>query len=167
MSVMITNGNNVHSPEAHAEVTAGKIIDIAESASTDKQRAGREIRKAVEAIILAHHVGVHEDEQRKLSSQGSEHARSELVEVSVEDPDTGEVRRELVHQCDSSHHDDGCRAILDELVAAAAGTVLASHFQRPEVQEAILAELHHETRSQMVVHRMVHERGVELAKKGN
>lgn len=150
--VMITEGNNVHSPEYHAEVTAAKIIQIAESASPEKVSAARDLRKKIETILVDHHQDVHDDEQGKMSD---EHAVSETAEVDDVDTDGNPVKV-TVHRIDTAHHTDSCENIYREIVRASQGTVLASHFQKQEVREAVLTELHHETRSQMLVHRLVH-----------
>ena len=130
--VMITNGNNFHPADYHAEVTAEKIVVVGETASSGQVSASRELRKKVEAILTRHHIGVEDDEQAKLKEHGM--AR-------------------LDHPLDASPHitDD----IVQEIDAAARGTVLENHFSRADVQGVITEILHHETRSQMHVHRMV------------
>lgn len=143
MTVMITNGNNVHDPEYHAEVTARKIVVIGESASDEKKIAGRALIKAVERILIGHHQSVHDTEQAHLSTKGAARYDAEL---------------------DAAEHFDADNSLLVEIVAATKGTVLESHYARQEVQQAVLSELHHETRSQMQVHRLVHERAAELSR---
>ena len=144
MRVMITNGNNVHPADYHAEVTADKIVVVAETASAEIVQASREFRKKVEAILVAHHSDVHAKEQAALAAQGLARCEQEL---------------------DSSEHVD--EAVVAEIAAAAKGTLLEAHFARADVQGAILDVLHHETRSQMNVHRLVHKRAAELAGKAS
>lgn len=139
--VMITNGNNVHAPDYHAEVTAEKITLLAETASAETISATRDLRKKFEAILTSHHQGAHDAEQSALKTEG--------------------VARYKVELDATPHVNDG---LVKQLVAAAVGTPLEAHFAKPEVQAAILSELHHETRSQMNVHRLVHARAAELAK---
>lgn len=121
-----------HPPDYHAEITAEKLIVVAETASPELQRAGRDLRKKVEAILLSHHTKVHDDEQAKLKQYG-------------------------IGRLDYPLESDVSDAILHEIVAASRGSILESHFARPDVQEVLMNELHHETRSQMQVHRHVHE----------
>lgn len=141
--VMTTDRNpdgtlSVHSPDYHAEVTAEKIIVVGETASDAQVSASRDLRKKVEAILIAHHQDTHDAEVAALAEHGAARYDHDL-EASVDD------------------------AVLKEIVAAARGTVLEAHFARPDVQEAILAELHHETRSQMRVHRTVHQANAEAS----
>lgn len=145
MTVMITNGNNVHSPAQHAEVTATKILEIAKRTYPEEGVfIDFDVRKKVEAALLAHHSEVHNDEQSKIAKKGVEHCNSDL---------------------DSSHHADACDEIYAELQKAVAGSRLQHIFERDDVRQAIIADLHHETRSQMNVHRIVHKRGEELKAK--
>lgn len=131
-----------HPPDYHAEITAEKIIVVAETATQEIQRAGRELRKKVEAILLAHHNNVHEDEQAQLKQHG--------------------IAR-LDHKFETGRHVD--EDLLAEIVDAARGTILQEHFTRKDVQDVILAELHHETRSQMYTHRLVHGHRDVMSKK--
>jgi hypothetical protein len=135
--VMITDRNAngslaVHSPDYHAEVTAEKLIVAGEQASAEQLNASRALRKKVEAILVAHHQGAHDAEQAALAQHGAARYAHPL-EADVD------------------------QAVLNEIVAAARGTILEAHFARADVQAAILAELHHETRSQIAVHRAVHQ----------
>lgn len=135
VQVMITEGTNVHSPEYHSEITAGKIIAVAESASEDKVRAARDVRRKIEDVLLAHHKAVHADEQKYIKDHGPD------VEM----------------ECTTSEYDQSCMDVYTAILNASRNTVLFPHFQRQEVRDAILAELHHETRSQMQVHHVVAE----------
>jgi len=139
--VMITDGNNVHPADYHAEVTAEKIVTVGETASAETVTASRELRKAIEKILIAHHVGVGEAEQAALAEHGL--ARCD-------------------HPLDASPHVND--EIVAEIVGASVGTILQGHFARPDVQEVIREILHHETRSQMNVHRLVHKEADRLAK---
>lgn len=129
---MITNGNNVHPADYHAEVTAEKIVVVGEKASSEQISASRELRKKIEAILTQHHCVVGADEQAKLAEHG-------------------EAR--LDHPLDATPHvtDD----VVAEIASAARGTVLEAHFARADVQGVIREILHQETRSQMHVHRIV------------
>jgi hypothetical protein len=136
-SVMVTDGNNFHAADYHAEVTAEKIVVVGEGAPANITAAARTFRKKVEVILTRHHTTVENAEQQALAIFGAlryEHPLEAAVEANV----------------------------LQEVVDAAKGTVLESHFVRPDVQEAILEELLHETRSQMNVHRMVHAEAARL-----
>jgi hypothetical protein len=140
MRIMVTNGNNVHSPEYHAEITAEKIISSAETAVISiAESAGfsasvaRDIRKKIEAALLKHHQAVDASECAELEAKGLEHC-----------------------DCELHSHDHVDETMLDEIAAAAEGTHLHHYFLRQDVREGILAEIHHETRSQMQVHRTVH-----------
>jgi hypothetical protein len=130
-AIMITDGNNFHSADYHAEVTAAKIIVVGEGAPANVANAARAFRKKVEAILTVHHTDVEVAEQAALAKHGAARYAHDLV-AEVDD------------------------AILKDIVGASKGTVLEAHFANPEVQAAILGELEHETRSQMNVHRMVH-----------
>jgi hypothetical protein len=135
-SVMITNGCNFHPADYHAEVTAEKLVVVAGTAAPETVTASRAFRKAVEAILVRHHSDVERIEQAALAEHGS--ARYD----------------HCLHECAVAATDD---TILMDIVAASRGTVLEAHFANPAVQEAVLQELHHETRSQMHVHREVHK----------
>jgi hypothetical protein len=136
--VMITNGNNVHAPDYHAEVTAEKIISVAETASPETVLAARDLRKKVEVILTSHHQVTHDTEQAALATMGPARYSHPLESVV----------------------DEG---VMKQIVAASVGTILEGHFARADVQELILAELHHETRSQMNVHRLVHKEASRLS----
>lgn len=131
-----------HPADYHAEITADKLIMVAETAAPELKRAGRDLRKKVEAILLKHHTKVHDDEQAALKEHGL--AR-------------------LEHPLQSRHVDS---SLLEEIVAASRGTILEEHFARPEVQDVIMNELRHETGSQMAVHRQTHEHRERLKKAG-
>jgi len=139
MRVMVTSGDNVHSPDYHAEITAEKIISAAQTSVISIDNAsphaviGREIRKRIEAALLKHHQAVHDSECVELEIKGIDHC-----------------------DCDLDSHAHVDEAMLDEIAAAAEGTPLHPYFLRQDVRAGILAELHHETRSQMNVHRQVH-----------
>lgn len=147
---MATDGNNVHAPDYHAEVTAEKIIgelessviSVADTAIPETVRASRNLRKAIEGILMSHHQKVHDYEQGKLSEHGLERMDQPL-ETS-----------ELVDE-----------QMLEEIAAAAQGSPFERYFAQQNVRDAILAELHHETRSQMNVHRLVYQRADQLAKR--
>src|SRR5579872_117961 len=139
--VMVTDGNNVHAPDYHAEVTAEKITILGENASPEIVSATRALRKKIENILLAHHQNVHDSEQAALASEGAARHGTPLDSSGLVDVKT-----------------------VQEIATAAVGTPLEQHFARADVQAAILEELHHETRSQMNVHRLVHARAAELAK---
>lgn len=130
--VMITDGNNVHPADYHAEVTAEKIVVVGETASPEQITASRSLRKAIEAVLTAHHCTVAADEQAQLKQHGLDR---------------------LSHPLDATAHVTD--AIVQEIVACAKGTVLEAHFARADVQAVIVEILHHETRSQMNVHRVV------------
>ena len=138
--VMITNGNNFHPADFHAEVTAEKIVVVGEHAPADLVNASRAFRKAVEAILVKHHTDVENAEQSALAEHGA--ARYDHPLIAVVDA-----------------------AILKEIVSASykEGHGLAAHFERADVQAAIMQELEHETRSQMNVHRDVHKAAARLA----
>ena len=140
--VMITEGNNFHPADYHAEVTAEKIVVVGESASAEIVTASRAFRKAVEAILVKHHGDVETIEQAKLVEIGAARYDHDLQQCALDATDG---------------------AVLTQIVAASRGSVLEAHFARPDVQAAILAELHHETRSQINVHRLVHRRAAEIA----
>lgn len=139
MRVMITSGDNPHSPDYHAEITAEKIISAAETSVIQISNVspmatiGREVRKKIETALIKHHEAVCEGEQTDLELKGMAHCDSAL-----------------------ESHDKVDAAILDEIATAAEGTPLHEYFLREDVRSAILAEIHHETRSQMHVHREVH-----------
>jgi hypothetical protein len=139
---MITNGNNFHPADYHAEVTAEKIVVVGESASAETVQASRAFRKAVEAILVKHHAVVENIEQAALAEHGATRYDHDL------------------QQCALDATDD---SVLVEIAAASRGTILEAHFHRADVQAAILAELHHETRSQINVHRDVHRKAAILA----
>jgi hypothetical protein len=132
MRVMSTDGNNVHPADYHAEITAEKIVQVAEDAAPDKATAARALRKSIEAILTRHHDGVGAAEQAQLAQHGLDR---------------------LNHPLDASPHVGD--AIVDEIVAAAKGTILEAHFAKPDVRAVIVEILHHETRTQMLVHRHV------------
>jgi hypothetical protein len=141
--VMITNGNNFHPADYHAEITAEKIVVVGESASAETLQASRAFRKKVEAILVAHHETVEGIEQAALAEHG-------------------EARYgHCLNQCALDATDE---SVLVEIAAASRGTILEAHFHRADVQAAILQELHHETRSQMNVHRDVHREAARLAR---
>jgi cation diffusion facilitator CzcD-associated flavoprotein CzcO len=129
--VMITDGNNVHPADYHAEVTAEKIVVVGETASAEQVTASRSLRKAIEAVLTAHHCTVAADEQAKLKEHGFDR---------------------LSHPLDAAPHVTD--TIVQEIVACAKGTILEAHFGRADVQAVIAEILHHETRSQMNVHRV-------------
>lgn len=145
MRVMITSGNNVHSPDYHAEITAEKIISAAETSvisianSSPHASIGREVRKRIERELLKHHQAVHDHECSELEAKGLDHC-----------------------DCDLDSHPHVDEEMLDEIAAAALGTPLHQYFLRQDVREGILSELHHETRSQMHVHRSVHRESERL-----
>lgn len=91
--VMATSGNNVHAPDYHAEVTAEKIISAAQTAvvsisnSSPVASVGREVRKKIEAILLAHHGMVHEHEQSGLTENGLAHCDGDLDSRHLIDDD--------------------------------------------------------------------------------
>jgi hypothetical protein len=120
-----------HPADYHAEITAEKIIMVAETASPEVVSASRDLRKKVEGILTKHHVGVALAEQTALAETGAVHAAMPIV-ANVND------------------------TVLQDIVDASTGTILESHFARKDVQDVISTELHHETRSQMAVHRQVH-----------
>lgn len=132
-----------HPPDYHAEITAEKIIQVAETASPELQRAGRDLRKKVEAILTTHHGYVHEDEVEALKKHG--------------------VSR-LDHDLDATPHI--VPELMSAIIEASRGTILESHFARPDVQAVIEQELHHETRSQMQVHRQTFQAREKLSRKG-
>ncbi len=148
--IMATSGNNVHAPDYHAEITAEKIISSAETAvisvgdtaHPEIVSAGRELRKAIEKLLLPHHQKIHDHEQGQLAEHGLDRLEQPLE------------TKDLV---------DG--QLLEDIVAAARSTPLAALFQRDDVRAAILAELHHEARSQMNVHRLVFQQADRLAKR--
>src|SRR5258708_2844007 len=109
--VMITNGNNFHPADYHAEVTAEKIVVVGETASAEIVTASRAFRKQVEAILVKHHTDVEVAEQAALAEHGAARYDHDLI---------AEV--------------DG--AIMAEIVAASRGTVLEAHFARADVQAA-------------------------------
>ena len=139
MRVMVTSGTNVHAPDYHAEITAEKIISAAEHSviliadTSTLAPIGREVRKRIEAALLKHHQAVHDHECAEIAATGMAHC-----------------------DCDLDSHPHVDAAMLDEIAAAAEGTPLHQYFLRQDVRDGILAELHHETRSQMHVHRTVH-----------
>jgi len=137
--IMITNNADHHDPEHHAEMTASKIIVTAESASPDTVRASRALRRDVERILLRHHEETHHSEQAALGKHGADRYDHPLHKDSAQ---TG--------------HTTVCDTIMQDIVAAAHRHGLGAHFDRPDVQAAILGEIHHETRSQMHVHREGH-----------
>lgn len=122
-----------HPPDYHAEITAEKLIQVANSAAPEVQQAGRDMRKKFEAILTKFHTFVHDDEQAQLQKHGLDRHEVEL---------------------DASHHmsDD----LMDALLGATQGSILEGHFAKKEVQDAMRSELEHEARSQMNVHRVVH-----------
>lgn len=144
MTAMITNrtfetDSPVHAPDYHAEITAGKIFEIAERTYPERIVAVRSLRKAVEQVLVDHHTSVHNDESDHLTTRGIEHANSDL---------------------DSERHDDSCQSIYAAVLKAVSGTEFEHIFAREDVRAAVIADLHHETRSQMHVHRITFkERG--------
>lgn len=130
-SIMITDGNNFHAADYHAEITAEKIVVVGENVPENITSAARTFRKRVEAILTVHHKAVEDAEQAALA----EHGAARYDHPLVADVDT---------------------SVLTNIVAAAKGTILEAHFARADVQAAVLQELEHETRSQMNIHRMVH-----------
>lgn len=137
--VMFTNGNDVHPADYHAEVTAGKIIEIVEHASA--ATAPRDLRKAIEAILTSHHTDVGSDENAQIKQHGLDR---------------------LNHPLDASPHIDN--DLMTQIINASKGTIMESTFARGDVQTHIVGELHHETRSQMNVHRLVFAEADRLAK---
>ena len=140
--VMITNGNNFHPADYHAEVTAEKIVVVGESASAETVQASRAFRKQVEAILVKHHTDVENAEQAALAEHGIARYDHDLQECAIQATDD---------------------QVLYQIVQAARGTLLEAHFARADVQAAVLQELLHETRSQMNVHRDVHKAAARLA----
>jgi hypothetical protein len=136
---MITNNADHHSPDYHAEITAEKIIVVAETASAQVVQASRALRKDVERILTQHHQSTHDGEQAALAQHGADRYDHPLL------ADSAETGHTVV--------DD---TIMNHIVAAAHRHGLGGHFDRPDVQAAILCEIHHETRSQMNVHRNGH-----------
>src|ERR1035437_5880253 len=113
--VMITNGNNFHPADYHAEVTAEKLVVVGETASPELVQASRAFRKAVEAILTRHHTDVEKAEQVALAQHGAaryDHPLEAQVDVSI----------------------------IKDIVAASyeAGGGLAAHFERADVQAAML-----------------------------
>lgn len=139
MRVMMTSGDNVHSPEYHAEITAEKIISAAQGSvvsvaeSSPMAAVSREVRRRIEAALLKHHQEVHDCEQADIEAGGDDHC-----------------------ECHPDSHGKVDEAMLDEIADAAKDTPLHQYFLLRQVRDGILAEIHHETRSQMSVHRNVH-----------
>lgn len=147
----------VHAPDHHAEITAAKIVTVADSAPDDIKTVARDLRKKIEAILVSHHQGVHDDEQAKLSTLGMEHANKHDLDEDL-------VRGEgWVHPLQSEDHVDD--EIVAEVANAAQGTLLGPHFSRVDVQAAIREILHQETKSQMNAHRLVFRSNEELKNK--
>ena len=140
--VMITNGNNFHPADYHAEVTAEKLVVVGETASPELVQASRAFRKKVEAILCRHHKAVEDAEQAALAQHGADRYAHDLHKGAVDITDA---------------------SVLNDIIEAAVGTPLEAHFYKPEVQGAIMQELLHETRSQMKVHREVHATAAVLA----
>jgi hypothetical protein len=150
--VMITpadkDGNpQPHCPEYHAEITAEKIIgeletsiiSIAGTAPGETIAAGRHLRKEIERILVRHHRDAHSHEGEQLEQHGL--ARSQTEDA----PDSTECFCQ-----------DDEQQTLNEIAEAARGTPFEAMFSREDVRAALLAEIHHEIRSQMHVHRTVH-----------
>lgn len=140
------DGNLVpHAPDYHAEITAEKIIGELESSiisvaptSTNLQ-AGRDLRKKIERVLTVHHEKVHAHEHAKLEEAGMARA---AIDTKVDDS------KEILSDSDVSD-------LLSGIADAAKGTPFEPLFLRDDVRTAITYELHHETRSQMHVHRHV------------
>jgi len=155
--LMMTDGNNVHAPDYHAEITAEKIIgelessviSISDTASPDTIRASRSLRKAIEELLTSHHQVVHDHEQAKLAEHGMARA-AEAVAADASQEILPDAAAESV--------------LYDRIADAAKGTPFAQMFFRDDVRTAVINELHHETRSQMGVHRAVFHRADQLAK---
>lgn len=107
-SILITNGDEnggVHPPGKWADVTAGRLIQIAETAEGGLVADAKALRaKFVE--ILAHHHG-----------KAQQTARDSIVEGAA--------------HC---HCNAKSGRALDALVAATKGTSFEAHFARPDVQ---------------------------------
>src|ERR1700724_744389 len=113
-AVMITDGNNFHPADYHAEITAEKIVVVGENTPANVTSAARTFRKKVEAILTRHHTAVEVAEQAALSAQGTARYGADLQECALATTDA---------------------SVIADIVAAARGTVLETHFAQPAVQE--------------------------------
>lgn len=157
----------VHAPDHHAEITAAKLVVLADDAPENIRTVARDLRKKIEVILTLHHQRVHDDEQSKLSTLGMEHANKfdgPAKHDDENDPFYSVVRDEnWQHPLRSEDHVTD--EIVHEIMNAAQGTPLGPHFSRNEMQAAIREVLHQETKSQMNVHRMVHRSNEQLKNK--
>lgn len=128
--IMITNNADFHPADHHAEITASKIIEVGENASAEQISAARAVRKTLETILTNHHERVETSERAALASNVSARVSTPL------EADDSEVQ-----------------STVDEIMAAMAQTPFANTFASPGVRDGIVDILHHESRSQMQVHR--------------
>lgn len=128
--IMITNNADFHPADYHAEMTASKIIDLGENATNEQIAAVRDIRKKLEAILTDHHTAVENEEQRLLQNNVTERL---LAPLEADDTE--------------------CLATVDKIIAAMQDTPYAAAFNTPEAREGIHNIIHHESRSQMAIHR--------------
>lgn len=140
MRVMITpdlpdGTSQSHPADYHAEITAEKIVVVAETATPETVLAARDFRKKVEQILTSHHEGVCAHECKMLEEHGLDRLDHEL-------------------DADGDGIIDG--GLVDEITAAARGTPLEQHFAKSDVRAAIQEIIAHESRSQMLVEREVH-----------
>lgn len=128
--IMITNNADFHPADHHAEITASKIIEVGENATPEQVSIVRDIRKQLETILTDHHVAVETTERAALST-------------------------DKVGRISSALKADGaaCNETVDKIMAAMAQTPYANVFASPGTRHAILEIIHHESRSQMQVHR--------------
>jgi hypothetical protein len=113
-SIMITDGGP-HPADKWAVITAGQIIQIAEgSTSTDARKFELKILDTLEAG----HKGLQDAERAALAAKGDDRLADGL----------------------GGH--EACAPVIDQIVAAAAGTSFEAHFARAEVREHIDRVLH-------------------------
>jgi hypothetical protein len=144
-----------HAPDYHAEITAEKIIGELESSiisispTSTSLQAGRDLRKKIEKVLTAHHERVDTHESGKLQEGGATRAN-----LAMAHDDSNEVLS-----------DGDVSDLLAGIAEAAKGTPFEALFTRDDVREAITRELHHETRSQMHIHRHVFKSNAERQNK--
>ncbi len=111
--ILITDGGP-HPAEKWAVITAGAIIDVAESARGKPSAIeGRKLELKIIDILEGHHAKVQEHERGAIKKHG--------------------VAR-LEHPIDPTEHLD---TPFDEIVAAAKGTMFESYFAKPEVRDSL------------------------------
>lgn len=130
--LLITNGQNNHSPDEWALATAEMLAD-ASDLSGDKLVAANKLRAAFADVLKKHHDDVQRTERELLASD-PKHILTRLADVIKTD----------------------AKAVAEELAVVAQGSLWAAHYAADEVKATLARIIENHFHTSMAVERLLH-----------